>query len=100
MRRASGTSGSRSIIPRWTSTAQRAASTAKIGQQAIAGVLHYPAVVFLDLRINELPEMSFEPLVCPLLIRAHQTRISGHVGGKDGGETADRGHFWPGDRLV
>ena len=32
----------------------------------------------------------------PLLIRTHQARIAGHIGGENGGEAADRGHFWPG----
>ena len=95
-----GTSGLRSIIPRWTSTAQRTASTTlgKFRQQAVAGVLDDPAPVLLDLRIDQLPEMRLEPFVRPLLIRAHQARVPRHVGGEDRGEAADRRHLWPGGR--
>jgi hypothetical protein len=35
----------------------------------------------------------FEAFVRPFLVRAHQGRIAGHIGGEDGGEAADRGHF-------
>jgi hypothetical protein len=34
--------------------------------------------------------------VCPLFIRAHQPRIAGHIGSKDGGEATCRGHDWAG----
>jgi len=40
-----------------------------------------PASVLLDLRLDQLLEMRFEPLVRPLLIRTHQPRIARHVGG-------------------
>jgi hypothetical protein len=43
----------------------------ELGQEAVAGVLYDPAPVLRDLRIDQLPEMSLEPLVRPLLIRAH-----------------------------
>src|SRR6516162_2268024 len=36
--------------------------------------------------------MSLQALVGALLVRPHQTRIAGHVGGKDGGEATGRGH--------
>jgi len=102
MRRSSGTSGSRSIIPRWTSAAQRTAvnDTRKFRQQAVTGVLNSSAPVLLDLRINELREMRFEAFVRSFLIRTHQARIAGHISGKDRSETADRGHFSPGGRLA
>jgi hypothetical protein len=29
------------------------------------------------------------------LIRTHQARIAGHIGGEDRGEAAERGHFSP-----
>ena len=35
-------------------------------------------------------------VVRAFLILAHQARIPGHIGGKDGGETAGRGHGWAG----
>jgi hypothetical protein len=48
--------------------------------------------MFLDLGIDEFPEMGFQPFVRPLLIRPHQARIPRNVGGEDRGEAADRGH--------
>ena len=55
--------------------------TGKFGQQPVAGVLHGTASVFRDLRLYKLAEMGLEPLMRPLLIRAHQTRIPRHIGG-------------------
>jgi len=55
--------------------------------------------VLLNLRMDQLPEMRFEPLVRPLLICAHKARVPGHIGGEDRGETADRRHFWSSGRL-
>jgi hypothetical protein len=45
-----------------------------------------------DLRLNQLAEVRLEPLMRPLLIRAHQARVPRHVGGEDRGEAADSGH--------
>jgi hypothetical protein len=86
----SGISALRSIIARWISAAQRTASTTlgNSHQHPIAGILHDPAAMYLDLRINQLTEMCLEKFVRPLLVRAHQTRIACHVGGEDRGETA------------
>jgi len=64
----------------------------ELGQQAVAGVLHDAAPVLLDLGVNQFTEVGLEPRVRPFLVGAHQPRITGHVGGKDGGETAGRGH--------
>jgi hypothetical protein len=64
----------------------------KLGEEAVAGILHYPAVVLPDLRLNQLPEVRLEALVRPLLIRAHQTRIPRRIGGEDSGEAASGGH--------
>jgi DNA-binding transcriptional LysR family regulator len=48
----------------------------ELGKEAVAGVLYNPAPVLGDLRIDQLPEVPFEPFVRPLLIRPHQTRIA------------------------
>ena len=45
-----------------------------------------------DLRVDQLSEMRFEPLMRPFLIDAHKPGIPGYIGGEDGGETADRRH--------
>jgi hypothetical protein len=39
--------------------------------------------MLLDLRIDELPEMRLEARVRSLLVRAHQTRVAGDIGGQD-----------------
>jgi hypothetical protein len=62
--------------------------TRKLGQQAVAGVLHNPAVVLCDLWLDYLMKVGLEPRVRTLLILAHEPRITGHVGGKDCGEAA------------
>jgi hypothetical protein len=45
--------------------------TRELRQQAVAGVLHDPAPMLFDLRIDKLHEMGFEPLVCAFLIGTH-----------------------------
>jgi hypothetical protein len=72
----------------------------ELRQEAVAGVLYDPAPVLLDLRIDQLAEVSLEPLVRPLLIRPHQARVPRHVGGEDRSEAADRGHDLSGGRLA
>ena len=57
------------------------------------------ALLALAFRIDQLPEMRFEAFVRAFLIHAHQPRVTRHIGGEDRSETADRRHFWPGDRL-
>ena len=64
----------------------------EFGQEAVAGVLHDPAPVLGDLRIDQLLEVSFEPLVRPLLVLPHQARVPRHIGGEDRGEAASGGH--------
>jgi hypothetical protein len=58
-----------------------------------------PAPVLPDLRIDQLPKVCFEAFVCPLLIRAHQTRVARHIGGEDRSEAADRRHCSPSIRC-
>ena len=94
IRRSSGISGSRSSIPRCTSTALRTAST------TLANSAKKPSPVFFTIRprysaifgLTSSRKWPLEPLVRPLLVRAHQTRVPGDIGGKDCSETADRGH--------
>ena len=84
----------RSAIPRWISTAHRTASTTLGNSAKKPSPVFFTiaAPVLRDLRIDQLPEVRLEPLVRPLLIRTHQARVPGHVGGEDRGEAADRGH--------
>jgi hypothetical protein len=65
----------------------------ELGKEAVAGVLYDPAPVLGDPGLNQLSEMRFEPIVRPLLIRPHEARVPRHIGGKDRGEAADRGHL-------
>jgi hypothetical protein len=69
----------------------------ELGKEAVPGVLHDPAPVFGDLRLDQVPEVSLQAFVCPLLIHPHQARIPRHVGGKDRNEAADSGHVSPGE---
>ena len=71
----------------------------KLGKEAVAGVFYDTAAVFADLRIDQLLEVGFEPLVGAFLVRSHQPRVPAHISGEDRGETADSGHFSPGGRL-
>jgi hypothetical protein len=69
--------------------------TGKLRQHSVAGILHDAATVLRDLRIDQLTEMGLEPFVRPLLVRTHQARVAGHIGGEDRGETADGKPFVP-----
>jgi len=60
----------------------------KLGKEAVAGVFYDTAAVFADLRIDQLLEVGFEPLVGAFLVRTHQTRVTGHIGGEDRGQAA------------
>jgi hypothetical protein len=46
-----------------------------------------------DTRIDQLRSDRPEPLECALLISSDQARVARHIRGKNGGETAGRGHF-------
>src|SRR6516165_51181 len=84
IRCSSRTSGSRSIIPRWTSAAAHGTDdTGELSQEAVAGVLDDTAVVLGDLRIDQLAEMPLPAFVRTLLIGAHQPRIACDIGGED-----------------
>jgi hypothetical protein len=72
----------------------------ELAKEAVTSILYDPAPVLLDLRLNQLPEVRFEPFVCPFLIRPHQARVPRHVGSEDRGEAADRGHDLSGGRLA
>jgi hypothetical protein len=48
--------------------------------------------MLLDLRIDQLPKMRLEAFVSPFLVHPHQARIARHIGSKDRGKTAGRGH--------
>jgi peptide/nickel transport system substrate-binding protein len=65
----------------------------KLRQEPVTGVLHYPAAVLGDFRLDQLPEVRHQPFVRPLFICPHQARVPRHVGGENRGEAADRGHF-------
>ena len=94
MRRSSGTCGSRSIIPRWISTAQRTAST------TLANSASTPSPVFFTIRplcslifgSTSSRRVRLEAFVGAFFVRPHQPRVPRHVGGEDRGETANRGH--------
>jgi len=74
-------------------------NAAKFRQEAVASVLYDPASVLGDLRIDQYAEVGSEPLVRPLLIRAHLARVPRHVGGEDRSEAADSGHVLSGGKA-
>ena len=74
------------------SAAHRIDHAWKFREHAVAGVLHHPAPMLGDLRLDQLTEMPLEPFVRALLIRPHQTRVPRHVGGEDRGKAAGGGH--------
>jgi hypothetical protein len=58
----------------------------ELGQKAVASPLDCPAPVLGNLRLNQLPELRFQPLVRSLLVCSHQARIACHIGGQDRSE--------------
>jgi hypothetical protein len=62
-------------------------------EHAIAGVLHYPALMLPNLRIDELPKMRPQTLMRACLVRAHQPGITRYIDGKNGGEATGSRHF-------
>ena len=63
------------------SAADRIDDAGELCQHSVTGVLHDAATVLGDLRIDQLSQVSLEPLVRPLLIRPHEPRVARHIGG-------------------
>jgi hypothetical protein len=61
----------------------------KFRQHSVAGGLDDPAMMFGDLRIENLAAQGFKAFERAFLVRSHQPRIPRHIGGEDRGETAD-----------
>jgi hypothetical protein len=53
----------------------------ELSQQPVAGRLDDAAGMLADLRIDELAAMRLEEFVRAFLVRAHQARITRHIGG-------------------
>jgi len=49
-------------------------------------------MVLCDLRLDQFAQMRPEAFVRTFLVRAHQARVTRHIGGEDRGKTAGRGH--------
>ena len=62
--------------------------TSELDQQAVADELDYTAIVFGDDRFQHLVPQVSETPQCSGLILAHKARITDHIGGKNGGESA------------
>src|SRR6266436_2400911 len=75
------------------STADGIKHARKFHQHPVAGVLHNPSAVFFDFRIDQLAEMGLEAFMSAFLVRPHQPRVAGHIGGKDRGQLAFYGLF-------
>jgi len=61
-------------------------------KQTVPHRLDEPAVRPGDFRIEELTPKRLEAFERAFLVCSHQPRISRHIGGEDGGETADLAH--------
>src|SRR5262249_40916264 len=57
-------------------------NTRKFRQEAVAGIFYDAAPMLRDLRIDQLPEMRFEPLVRSFFVSSHQKGVAGHIGGE------------------
>jgi hypothetical protein len=57
-------------------------------RQHAAGVLDDAAAVLLDLGVNQLVEMRFDPFVRAFLIGGHQPAVTRDVRGENGGQPA------------
>jgi hypothetical protein len=64
----------------------------KFHQHPVAGGLDDAAVVLGDLRIDELMAQRFEAFEGAFLVRPHQPRVAGHLGGQNRGEAAGLAH--------
>jgi hypothetical protein len=69
-------------------TPQRIHHARKLREHAVAGVLDDAAAVLVNLRVNQLTEMRFDPFVGAFLISTHESAITGDVRGKNGGQFA------------
>ena len=68
--------------------AHRIDDAGEFHQQAVAGGLDDAATVFGDLGIDQLAPVRFQPCERPFLVRTHQPRVAGHIGGEDRGQPA------------
>src|ERR1700730_13825335 len=105
MRSSSVTSWVRRLIPNRTPAAPPSAAAlphtaADLHQHAVAGIFDNAAVMFADLRVQQLAAMRHEAPVRALFIRPHQARVADHVGAQNRGKAAGRGHGWQGQSVI
>jgi len=68
--------------------ARRVDDAGKFDQHPVAGGLYDAAAMLSDFRVDQLTAMRFEAIERAFLVRAHQSRVGGHIGGEDRGKTA------------
>src|SRR6516164_6004325 len=73
-------------------TAHRVDDAGKLDQQPVAGGLDDTPPMLFDLGIRDLTADRLQRGERPFLVRPHQPRIAGDIGGKDRGETAGLAH--------
>jgi hypothetical protein len=71
---------------------QRIDHTGEFRQRPVAGRLNDPVVMLGEFRIEELVTQRLEVFERAFLVRPHQPRITGDIGGEDRGETASCSH--------
>jgi hypothetical protein len=80
-------------------TAHRIDDAGELHEQPVAGRLYDPAPMLLDLRVPHLGADRFQRNERAFLVRPHQPRIPGDIGGQDRGEAASGGHYRCGPSL-
>src|SRR5438874_9127124 len=73
--------------------AHRVDDAAELDQHAVAGSLDDAAIVLGDTRIDKLGPQRLESRQGAFLVRPHQPRVAGDIGGQDRGEAAGCGHL-------
>ena len=90
MRRSAGTSGVSfsHLALHLDGATHRVDDAGKLDEQAVAGRFDDAAAVLLDLRVGKLAPQRLQRGESAFLVRAHQPRIAGDIGGENGGQLA------------
>ena len=73
--------------------AHRIDDAGELDQQAVAGGLDDAAAMLGDLGVDQFAPKRLQRGERALLVRAHQPRVAGDIGGENGGEAAGSWHL-------